>query len=160
MRQYRKVNPAHLLFLVMMISAGALAEEPVSKSFFGGVAIDGHDTVAYHGQQNRQHEAMEGEEEFTVEWKGAKWRFATRADSEAFAADPGKYAPAYNGFCANALSLGNGLKKTDGTHWQIFDDQLYVFYAREGRERWLSGDYQAFKAAADKAWLEILAEED
>ena len=145
--------------LLSLISLAAFAQEPVSKSYFTDVAIDGQDTVAYHQQKNDQHEVTEGLSEYTVEWKGAKWRFANEQDSQAFAANPEKYAPAYNGFCANALSVGNGLKKTDGTHWQIFDDQLYLFYAKKGRKRWLKGDYKQYKAGADKAWQDILAEE-
>jgi hypothetical protein len=33
--------------------------------------------------------------------------------------------------------MGRGMKRTDGTQWQIYDDQLYYF--------------------ADKAWQQILA---
>ena len=65
--------------------------------------------------------------------------------------DPERYAPACNGHCANALSLGEGLIKTDGTHWQIFEDQLYTFYATRGRDRWFAGDFKENKKEADKA---------
>lgn len=148
--------------LILMVLSGnfVLAEEPVSKSFFGGVAIGGHDTVAYHDQASDHHKAIKGERAYTIEWKGAKWRFATRADSEAFALEPEKYTPAYNGFCANALSLGNELVKTDGTHWQIFEDQLFLFYAREGRQRWLDGNYEEYKTVADRAWQEFITNQE
>ena len=140
-------------FLTFAVQAG----EPVSKSFFGGVAIDGHDTVAYHKvSENEPHNAVKGSKTWEAEWKGAKWLFTTEADRDLFATDPGRYAPSYNGYCANALSLGEGLVKTDGTHWQIYDDQLYTFYAAQGRDRWLKGDYKEYKIAADKAWNEII----
>lgn len=148
-----------LLLLLVLSSNLTFAEEPVSKSFFGSLAIGGHDTVAYH-HQAVDHKATEGEKSFTVEWKGAKWRFATLADSEAFALEPERYAPAYNGFCANALSLGTGLVKTDGTHWQIYEDQLFLFYAKKGRERWLDGNYEEYKVVADREWQAILAEQE
>jgi hypothetical protein len=144
------------LLLIALTGNVALAEEPVSKSYFGSIAIGGFDTVAYYNQQPDQHKAVKGVSTYTVEWKGAKWRFASKVDSEAFNADPERYAPAYNGFCANALSLGNGLVKTDGTHWQIFGNQLFLFYSKEGRDRWLAGDHKQYKAVADKAWQDIL----
>ncbi len=132
------------------------AAEPVSKSFFGGVAIGGMDAVAYH-QLAREAHAVPGDEDFTVRWKGAKWRFSSRENAATFEADPTRYEPAYNGHCANALSLGKGLVKTDGAHWLRIDDRLYLFYASEGRQRWLSGDYPAFKVQADAAWRKIVA---
>ncbi len=148
------------LLLVTCGTSRALADEPVSRSFFGGIAIGGYDTVAYRKQPDGMHKATKGTSKLSVNWKGAKWRFASQENRSTFAASPTKYAPAYNGFCANALSLGNGLVKTDGTHWQIYDNQLYLFYSKEGRERWLHGDYHEYKKAADKAWQSILSAEN
>ena len=143
--------------VLIIVTFGASAEEPVSKSRLTGIAIGGHDTVAYHKpSSNQQHIAVEGNKTWKTRWKGADWLFSSKADRDLFAANPERYSPAYNGFCANALSLGEGLIRTDGTHWQIFADQLYTFYAARGRERWLSGDFEAYKAVADKAWKEII----
>lgn len=148
-----------LSLLLLLFSSTLLASEPVSKSALRGIAIGSHDTVAYYQQLPPQHKATKGNSDFVVEWKGAKWRFATKENSEAFASDPERYSPAYNGFCANALSLDKGLLKTNGTHWQIFDNQLYLFYAAPGRQRWLDGNFKEYKAAADLAWNKILAED-
>lgn len=129
------------------------AAEPVAKSRFSGVAIGGHDSVAYHRiQRDPQQDAVEGVKSYTVEYKGAKWRFASKESSELFAADPEKYSPSYNGHCANALSLGEGLIRTDGTHWEIFENKLYLFYAGRGRVRWNDGNWKAYKVEADAAW--------
>ena len=143
-----------LIFLLAGLSANAA--EPVSKSGLGSVAIGGHDSVAYHELSRLpQDSAVAGAKSFTVEYKGAKWRFASEKSSELFASDPEKYAPAYNGHCANSLSLGEGLIRTDGTHWEIFEDKLYLFYAARGRERWFDGNWQTYKADADVAWAEL-----
>jgi YHS domain-containing protein len=153
-----KVNIPNLaIFLVLWLSAfTANAAEPVSKSRFAGVAIGGHDSVAYHSLESApQQNAVKGSKGYTVEYKGAKWRFASKVSADLFAADPERYQPAYNGHCANALSLGNGLVKTDGTHWEIFEDQLYLFYAGAGRERWLDGNWQDYKVDADTAWATL-----
>ena len=131
----------------------ATAAEPVSKSRLTGVAIDGHDSVAYHQiERDPQQDAVEGLKMYTVEYKGASWRFASKQSSELFAANPAKYSPQYNGHCANALSLGEGLIRTDGTHWEIFEDNLYLFYAARGRTRWTVGNWEAYKIVADAAW--------
>ncbi|MFT5421456.1 MAG: hypothetical protein ACI9D5_002212, partial [Candidatus Endobugula sp.] len=94
--------------------------------------------------------------QFVVEWKGAKWQFLSAEDSQQFAASPEKYAPAYNGFCANALSLGEGLVKANGKYWAVFNEQLYLFYAPRGAQRWLDGDYSVYKREADQAWALIV----
>jgi len=103
------------LLVAMMITALAPlhAAEPVSKSRFRSVAIGGHDAVVYHSlTPNPQAAAEKGEKGFVVKYKGAKWRFVSQASADLFAADPARYAPAYNGHCANALSLGKGLVRT------------------------------------------------
>jgi len=139
-------------------AASASAAEPVSKSRFSRVAIAGHDTVEYHRiETDPQAKAVQGSKSYTVEYKGAYWRFASKESSELFAANPEKYTPRYNGHCANALSLGNGLLRTDGTHWEIFGDNLYLFYAAKGRIRWTQGDWESYKAEADAAWERILS---
>jgi len=151
------VNKLVAILALTFLAFYAQAEEPVSKSFFGGVAIDGHDTVAYHNVgENAPHKAVKGSTTWVAEWKGAKWLFTSAADRDLFAANPGRFAPAYNGYCANALSQGEGLVKTDGSHWQIFDGRLYTFYAAQGRERWLAGDHREYKIAADRAWKQII----
>jgi hypothetical protein len=149
-----------IIFVALLIMAFNLnASEPVSKSFLTGIAIGGHDTVAYHRPGNSEpHRATEGSKTWKAEWKGADWLFSSKADRDLFAAHPERYSPAYNGFCANALSLGEGLISTDGSHWQIFDNRLYTFYATRGRQRWLAGDFEEYKLVADKAWQELVGE--
>lgn len=145
-----------LLVLSLLNSAALLAAEPVSRSRLGGVAIGGHDSALYHElERSPQASAVSGSKAHEVRYKGAVWRFASAESAERFRADPERYQPAYNGFCANALSLGEGLIRTDGTHWEIFDDRLYLFYAARGRERWTAGNWQAFKADADQAWSRL-----
>lgn len=147
-----------MIVCLMSVAAinNAIAAEPVSKSK-RGVMIGGHDTVAYHTLlRDPQAKAAAGKKTFVVEYLGAKWRFASQENADLFKANPGKYKPAYNGHCANALSLGKGLLKTNGKVWEIFDDQLYLFYAKKGRKRWLSvDDISDFKAVADAEWAKL-----
>lgn len=145
-----------LMLVAVMFSAACLAAEPVSLGADGMTAIAGKDTTAYHQLPGPTHPgAVPGSDRWVVEYKGARWRFASKESSEQFAADPARYAPSYNGHCANALSLGEGLIPTDGTHWEIFDNKLYLFYAARGRDRWLNGDWKVYKAQADEAWATL-----
>lgn len=144
---------AAMLALLFIVATSSQAAEPVSKSRFAGVAIGGHDSVQYHQlKRDPQDAAVKGTKTYTVKYKGASWRFASKESSELFAANPEQYSPAYNGHCANALSLGKGLVKTDGTHWEIFEDKLYLFYAAGGRDRWTDGNWKTYKVESDSAW--------
>ncbi len=151
-----KVNFYLLLFLSLVTSLVS-ASEPVSTGFFNNTAVTGHDVTAYH-TLSLGDKAVKGDKIYSLEWKGAKWYFVSEAEKKKFESSPEKYAPAYNGHCANALSLGEGLIKTSGEHWAVFDGQLYLFYAARGAKRWLTGDYKAYKQVSDKAWKEILQE--
>ena len=147
---------ATLAFLAsIMIMNLAQAAEPVSKSR-RGVAIGGHDSVAYHSiDREPQANAVEGSKTYVVEYKGAKWRFGSKESADLFEADPERYSPAYNGHCANALSLGKGLVRTNGETWEIFEDKLYLFYAPRGRTRWMDGNWATYKIASDAAWEKL-----
>ena len=133
------------------------AAPPVSASGASQTAIGGYDTVSYHLPAVRQsHAAFVGEERFAVPYLGARWQFASRESAQRFAAEPVRYLPQYNGFCANALSLGEGLIRTNGAVWEFFGDRLYLFYAERGRQRWLTGNWQSYLGQADAAWLAAL----
>ena len=143
---------------IFLLAPGANANEPVSVGFLNNVAVGGHDVTAYY-QLDKGQTAIKGDKTFVVQYKGAQWHFLTEADRKAFAKNPEKFAPAYNGHCANALSLGEGLIPTNGKYWAIFDDQLYLFFAPRGARRWLAADdYREYKADADRAWQAILSE--
>ncbi|MFT6255288.1 MAG: YHS domain-containing protein, partial [Granulosicoccus sp.] len=68
--------------------------------FFGyepsGIAIRGTDTVAYFTQGK----PVKGSDEFTTEWQGVTWKFASQMHLDLFVATPEKYAPHYGGYCA------------------------------------------------------------
>lgn len=144
---------ATAIWAALVLISAAQAAEPVSTGFFGNTAIGGQDTVSYHAPEARgAHKALAGDQRHEVSYLGATWRFASRASADRFAADPAQYVPQYNGHCANAMASGEGLIATDGKVWEFFGDRLYLFFAERGRQRWLAGDWQAYRASADAAW--------
>ncbi|MCJ8300845.1 MAG: YHS domain-containing protein, partial [Pseudomonadales bacterium] len=115
-----------------------------------------HDTVAYHDPQVRKdHRQVKGKKTFIVKYLDANWYFASQASADKFSANPAKYRPLYNGHCANALSLGEGLVSTKGKIWEFFGDELHLFYAEAGRQRWLKGDWKNYRKLADQAWSQL-----
>ena len=145
-----------LFSLILVLSAASEAGEPVSTGYLDTIAIEGHDTVMYHSEEvRRRHDEVKGLKRHAVEWKNAKWLFASKASADKFEANPERYVPQYNGFCSNALALDEGLIPTDGKVWEFFGGNLHLFYAERGRQRWLNGDWKVYKAEADLAWSEL-----
>jgi YHS domain-containing protein len=143
--------------LLAALATLAHAAEPVSTGWMNGAAIGGKDAVSYYSAEAQaSHRVVDGTSIFTVEYLGVPWRFASKASAEKFAANPAAYAPQYNGHCSNGLSLGEGLISTNGSVWEFFDNKLHLFYAERGRQRWLTGDWKAYRQQADKAWQDIL----
>lgn len=141
-----------LALLLFSFSTIARAESsPVNKGRNSNVAISGIDAVSYR-QTTQGFGPSQGDALYEVKHAGAIWRFASKVSSERFAANPEQFTPAYGGFCANALALGEGLIPTSGQHWEIFGDQLYLFFAPRGRTRWLDGNWEEYKRDADAAW--------
>jgi YHS domain-containing protein len=142
-----------LALSLLLVSSLCRGDEPVSKGFWNKAAIGGHDTTAYHlAKVKKQHKQVRGNAKFTVKWNGADWHFASLQSADKFAQNPQHYRPEYNGHCSNALSLGEGLISTSGTVWEFFGNNLHLFYAERGRQRWLKGDWKRYKIEADTAW--------
>lgn len=151
------IAAAILVFFGLL--AGAQTLPPVSVTWTNGVAIGGHDTVAYHsGTAQAARQAVPGNSRFRVDYLGVPWYFARQASADRFAANPAAFAPQYNGHCANGLSLDEGLIRTNGTVWEFFGDKLYLFYAERGRQRWMNGDWQSYRRHADEAWKTLVAQ--
>lgn len=141
-----------LRLLVLALALGAVvarAEKPVNTTLFG-VAIKGYDPVAYFTDG----QPVEGDSDFTFEWRGATWRFASAAHRDLFQAAPEKYAPQYGGYCAWAVSEGH-TAGIDPAAWAIVDGKLYLNYNAEIQARW-TADQPGNIAKADARWPEIL----
>ncbi|MEM7065451.1 MAG: YHS domain-containing (seleno)protein [Cyanobacteria bacterium P01_B01_bin.77] len=116
-----------------------------------GIAIRGADPVAYFTEG----EYTPGSDEFTHDWEGATWQFASAENRDLFAANPEEYAPQYGGFCAYAVSQGS-TASIEPTAWEIVDGKLYLNYNDKIQERW-SKDIPGYIAQADQNWPGVLA---
>ena len=116
----------------------------------GDGAIRGYDPVAYFTLG----EATEGKAEFSSQWQGATWRFASADNLARFESDPERYAPQYGGYCAYAVSQGY-TASIDPDAWSIVDGKLYLNYSSGVKRRW-EKDVPGHIGAADKNWPEVL----
>jgi hypothetical protein len=99
-----------------------------------GLAIHGYDPVAYFTAGG----PVMGSPRFTLRHEGATFRFASAAHRDSFRADPGRFAPAYGGFCAYGVSKGYKAK-IEPEAFTIIDGRLYLNYNLEVREMWSKG---------------------
>jgi YHS domain-containing protein len=139
------------LAAVLVSSVALFALDPVNKTYFGNLAIDGYDPVAYFTDGK----PVPGAKEWTQAWQGANWRFATQEHRDLFAANPGKYAPQYGGYCAWAVSQGY-TADVDPAAWAIVDDKLYLNYDLEIRSKWMAQQAELI-TKADANWPTLLA---
>lgn len=139
-----------LALLVILPKLASAASSEINKSFFGGVAIEGYDAVAYHTAGK----PTEGKKEFEHAWKGAVWRFASAENRDLFAADPEKYAPQYGGYCAYAVAQGS-TAGIDPEAWTLVDGKLYLNYNRKVQKEWES-KRDDYIRRADENWPDVL----
>lgn len=107
-----------------------------------GVAIHGYDPVAYFTVGK----PVKGNPSINARQDDATYYFSSAANKQAFLKSPGKYKPAYGGYCAIGASFG---KKFDGRPdlWKIVDGRLYLNVAPGPHKRWLSEIPSRIKAA-------------
>ncbi len=113
-----------------LATPAAAEEEPIYQTLFG-TAINGFDAVAYFTEGR----PVEGKSDHSLKWQGAKWRFISAQNRDAFAADPEKYAPQYGGYDAWAISQGYTAMSTPHA-WRMVDGKLYLLYSPSVRKRW------------------------
>ena len=121
----------------------------INKTYFGGVAIEGYDPVAYF----TMNKAVKGSKEFVYDWLGATWYFASAKHRGLFAADAIKYAPQYGGNCSSQVTEGD-VAAVNPEAWRIVDGKLYLIFSKDGLAKW-EQDARSNIAKADAQWERI-----
>jgi len=137
-----------LAFLVL-VAAAAPAKELVNTDD-QGLALEGYDPVAFHAQQA----AVMGDGGITSMFRGATYRFASDEHKELFDAAPEKYVPAYGGFCAMGVAMGQ-LYPVEIDTWQIVEGRLMLNKSREVREMF-DANREGNIARADANWPRLV----
>ena len=145
------------LFLAAFLAAApvnvlvptAQAEPAVYTGRFSNTALQGYDPVAYFTDG----QPVKGSKEFSTEYNGATFQFASAANRDAFLADPAAYAPQYGGYCAWAMADGK-YAKGDAKYWKIVDGKLYLNYNAGIQKKW-NADIPGFIEKADTQWQDL-----
>jgi YHS domain-containing protein len=113
------------------------------------LALKGYDPVAYFTEKR----PMTGSPEYRHEWDGATYRFASAKHLEMFKADPDRYLPQYNNWCA--ASVAKGLKvQGNPEYWLVVDGRLYLFGAPVGATM-MAKNPSGMKKQADENWSRV-----
>ena len=144
------ISATALAGLPMMVAApAAQAEPPISTSVFSNTALQGYDPVAYFTDSK----PVKGDDAFTADYMGAKFKFSSAANRDAFIDTPAAYAPQYGGYCAWAMADGKHARG-DARYWKIVDGKLYLNYNKSIQKKW-HADIPGFIDRADTAWAGI-----
>ena len=136
--------------LTLVPTLARAASPEIYTGLVNGVAVGGYDAVSYFSDGGPK----QGSEQFSTDWKGAKWRFSSGKNLAAFKAAPEKYAPQYGGYCAYAVSKG-ATAKGDPSAWTLVDGKLYLNYSKVVRSIWRQ-DIPGNVAKASANWPRVL----
>lgn len=104
-----------------------LAAQSAKPASAERIALSGYDPVAYFTDARPE----KGMPEFSASFDGATYLFKNAGHRRMFIADPDRYAPQYQAWCA--MSVSRGIKvEADPEAWVISDGKLYVFAAKQG----------------------------
>lgn len=139
---------AHLMLILALTLFAGLAR---AGSFYerDGVAIRGHDPVAYFTDGA----AKKGSPQFRATYKGSEFHFVSAENRDAFTANPDKYAPQYDGYCAYGVT-GGYKAATDPAAFRIVEGKLYLNYNAKVQEKW-SSDIPGYLRTAEAKWPEV-----
>jgi hypothetical protein len=117
-------------------------------------AIRGYDPVAYF----KMGKAVEGEDQFTFQWKNATWKFSNAENLEDFKNDPEKYAPQFGGYCAYGVA-DDHKASTSPDAWTIADGKLYLNYNADVRNLWREKQLEYIETAV-RNWPTVKLQKD
>jgi YHS domain-containing protein len=115
-----------------------------------GVAIRGHDPVAYFAEQR----AVKGDPRHEAVYDGARYWFKSHENRVTFENDPVRYAPAYGGYCAYAASIDK-VSPIDPEIFQITDGRLMLQHTRKAYELF-NADTAGSVRRADANWPDLV----
>ena len=101
--------------------AGSSATPVAAVNTTDSLALKGYDPVAYFTDR----QPTKGADQYSFQWKGVTYRFASAENLQRFKAHPEKYLPQYGGYCAYAISL-NRIADIDPDQWAIVNNKLYL----------------------------------
>lgn len=143
-----------ILIALLLITYTAQAQvDPVDNK---GLALGGYDVVSYFTDGT----AAKGDARYSSTHRGTTYYFISADHQQAFAADPERYLPEFEGYCALAVSYGKKIS-VDPETFKITDGKLYLFYhGKSGSKRvnsletWNKNEQRLLKKAQE-LWPDV-----
>lgn len=142
-----------IYLIIFFIGTSLTYAQQIDYNIKKGFVANGYDVVAYFNN-----EAIEGDKKFTTEYDGAKFKFSSQKNLDAFIKSPQKYIPQYGGYCAYAVAIKSEKVSIDPKTFEIRDGKLYLFYNSWGTNTlnlWLEKNVKGLQEKADKYWEDI-----
>jgi len=141
------ISRRHFFGLVLGTAGVAVAAGYATPSLAKSpLALTGYDPVSYFSGDR----PSRGKADFTAQHRGLTYRFASAQNRDAFKANPARYAPQYDGYCAYGVSRGYKVG-VDPLAYKVVSGKLYVNYSKSVQRTW-SRDISGYIAKANKNW--------
>ena len=77
--------------------------------------------------------AVKGDPKHTSTYQGKKYYLLNADAKKMFDAEPAKYLPKYDGYCATALAMGQRME-SDPELFSLYEGATYLFSSKEAKE--------------------------
>jgi len=133
-------------------SKAQMAQEPMSRAFTNGnnvpssgVALEGYCPVCYIAANK----AAKGKQEFSANHEGVTYWFVSADVRDTFVANPQKFVPAYGGWCALGVAMGQRFP-VDPTNFKVVNGKIMLFLKNksvDGAAIWSKDEAGNFRKA-------------
>jgi YHS domain-containing protein len=151
---------ALLLVVGIGVSCTVMAADGESRAYLhgynlpsSGVALEGYCPVAYFAAGK----AIQGKPEYASTYDEVTYYFVSADAKQAFDKSPGKFLPAYGGWCAFGMAV-NDKFPVDPTNFKIVDGKLLLFLKNKDVDAltlWNKGNDREQTAKADTFWKKV-----
>ena len=121
----RKTLVAFFVTISMVLSINAQDTKSVKVE----VQLDGYCPVAYL----MMGKAVEGDAKYSSTYEGEIYYLANVDAKKMFDAEPEKYLPKYDGYCATAVAMDK-LMESDPQLFSVYDGATYLFSSQMAKE--------------------------
>ena len=145
------------LVIVSLAATSALAE---SRAYLNnnnipsnGLALEGYCPVAYFAVNK----PVRGKKEHAVDYKGVTYYFVNADAESEFKKSPDKYVPAYGGWCAFGMAIGDKFP-VDPTNFKIINGKLNLFLKNKNVDAlrlWNKGRESEYEKKAAAHWKKV-----
>ncbi len=145
---------------VLLVAVTNVSQAEESRAYLhhynlpaSGIAIDGYCPVAYFAVNK----PVKGKPQFASTYNGVTYHFVNADAKKVFDKNPEKYLPAYGGWCATGMAVGDKFP-IDPTSFKIVNGRLMLFLKNKDVDAlkiWNQQNEKEFTRKADAHWAKV-----